>query len=1542
MFEFTATHQKTFVVSASGSNTNNCGTTLHCRTLSYALSERAKSNDIIELNCLRSSSQPFTIDKSFPLLKNITLVGTNGSPTIIGNNSFLHPFLFHSKSQETHGVGNYVEINVLNIKFIRTGIVRIAEPLKTLVVNMVNCTASKLASNNTSSFISSAAAKTFVTIKNSVLYDFFQGIRLDSPHVELNMESSTFSFDGIKGDGRPCSQLVVVDHVVSLTANVTNSKFKRVFLIDLSHIQEGKSLINITNSIFDDEIKTLCACSSGMVLRNAAVFFANTHFSNINSLENWVISVQSSYATFAQCLFRKISAMSSPLKVVNSNSTVSFEKCHFEGNVAFNFTGAVYLQESNALFMNCTFENNDGPAIYMFYSGSVFSNMVRHNNLYNVKIFQCLFKKNFADKGGAIHSWNTRLYIENTTFLNNSALSGGAIKTTELADISIVRCYFDGNSAKKIGGAIVHVGVWLSVAHSTFKHNRAASGGAFYSQVTPNRVKRRTIQTKGLLDISIVRCRFYGNSATKFGGAIMQDGGRLSVASGIFEQNHAAYGGALYSQVYTPFTVNGVTVQIKGYSDISIVRCLFKNHLAFNGGVIKSWNAKLNIRITQFFNNTADNGGVVDTAGYADINIARCRFSGNIAKMSGGAIRHGGRKLFIAQSKFYRNCAVRGGALYTRGAPRKSRIKFSNCYFVENESAYTGGAIHGQITSWSRIGEKHKLIFTISDMKLKISQCHFIGNRASTYGGAIHYHGDGLSVINTTFRSNTAVASHNRKGGGQSVRGGAIMYVGQNLFIKETVFENNVAVHSNAILSFGGAIESHAHISTTILHCSFKENKAKKGSAINSDSKLVLKDVYVQDINRNDASNVLLNHWGYVIDINTNTIDVTCSQGKSISAIFPKTLLHIYSERSGYQMRERGTSSTISCLSCPQRTYSLYGGRLGPNVTKQTHIRCYKCPFGGNCTNGFIQAKNNFWGYLSDDNSNEVRFTACPFGYCCLGYQCEQYNSCGEGREGILCGQCQKDLTENILSANCLQHKECRHPWFLLIVLIGGIIYALFFMYPKEIADLLKKLLIPKFPLKSVKDTFTNEYISFNIKSIFKGPRERKSSAQSLTGVGSCELDESFRKESSERLEFTLPKQEDKKDARVFAGLLKIVIFFYQVNVLFKVYSVDKSHGCMQAVQELTSTLFNLRTEGIFYQGFPWCPVDNLRPVLKLLLKKSFVLYLILIVLMIALIFSIGRKIIKCNNDISETFCLRLHCCLLRIILMSYATITVSCLSLLSCVKLGVIGKVLYIDGSIKCYTWWQFIIIAIVCFWIVAFPVVIYAASWLMHNNKLSTGGFLLSLFFPFVTVLYWIYIRISMSRRNKFGMEFRQCDLLKRRPEEILEVLEGPFRMQKSRDTESNYRLPWESILITRRLLLIFAKTFILDVVVRLYVMLFLTILFLIHHVYVGPFSSRLLNAIEALSLILLVSICSLNVMPAYIYMNPTFTFSYSDTFIHVSRQIETFLNLMFPFLIGVCAIILGVVRILQLIFCFCRYCVRLFRRCRKKTIYSIHLAY
>ena len=913
-------------------------------------------------------------------------------------------------------------------------------------------------------------------------------------------------------------------------------------------------------------------------------------------------------------------------------------------------------------------------------------------------------------------------------------------------------------------------------------------------------------------------------------------------------------------------------------------RPIFDNYKSMFSG--SSYQIVLQLHVDAIFDNCrfANNLGFPVLAVYLNpqkhVIFYRCDFINNTVLSDGAIVDTESSDLIFMNCRFIDNSARKSGAVNVY----QSNAVFENCVFLNNSGTF-GGAVGVQ-------GQR--------PITIRFNNCHFENNAAFKVfnsdghgeGGAIYLRLKNPEsfkhIMNCTFRGNRA-----------TVRGGAIAHYGGILVVKNTSFDTYAGKHDTLYVG---------------------------GDMIYSNSEVILQDVLINDLDNFSEQNSMI--ISAELQANNNT-KIKCFKGKSIK---------VY----GSFDKDIGlTMTTTFCSACPSNMYSLSSGNLTFNNADKSGyqvapFQCFGCPFSGICDKGRIRPENNFWGYL--DDNNEVNFLICPFGYCCSGSICKDYNSCQTGREGPLCGSCGKSLTENILTPDCLDPIKCRHPWFWLVFGFAGFVYFLTFMYLKEISTFVTTILLPK-GLTCKRGMIPDNQTPL-LKSSYENDNVKESQPDKISEL---EKQSSADVKANGKPESVL--KTNCQSGVLFPGFLMIVINFYQTCVLYKVYiKSPESHSFLQITEEMLATLFNLRTDGLFYDDLSWCPFEGINAVSKVFFKMSFILYVISLAILAGVVSKIcklyqkGSHYSELQGSQSKSVIHRALPCSLRLILIGHATITSGLFSLVSCTPLQPPEKVLFIDGSIQCYRWWQYFVIAIIAFWVVSFPFAICTSSWLLHRKKMSSSTFVCFLTFPLGVIVYWIYDRLLDWRKSKTQLKH---DLLFKdksengasqqgtTAEELLNVLEGPFRISET----NQFKLPWQFVLIGRRLVLIMIKTFLTNIVVRLYVMLLCSVIFLVHHVKVQPFSSILLNYVETVSLLMLTVICGVNTLPAYNYMFPTLVSPLSERIQGGFTDIETGLTLVFPSVFGLCLTVLLCIRIFHFIMWLCSAFVWLIRSCKKR---------
>ena len=647
-----------------------------------------------------------------------------------------------------------------------------------------------------------------------------------------------------------------------------------------------------------------------------------------------------------------------------------------------------------------------------------------------------------------------------------------------------------------------------------------------------------------------------------------------------------------------------------------------------------------------------------------------------------------------------------------------------------------------------------------------------------------------------------------------------------------------------------------------------------------------------------------------------DNVTVHCPRGWNIS---------IYE----YHAINSNLATGVSCQSCPPNHYSLHSGKVlylkNYNKGYKTDpIKCFRCPYGGRCNNGILTPQDNFWG-IQIKSQCAVKFVRCPMNYCCQGKQCQDVNSCNSNRVGTLCGRCKAGYSEDSLTSDCLPNTECYKIWFWVIFSSSSVLYTISFMYMKEIVHCLKKL--------------------FGVRKAVQ--RDRK-----YCSLQAEEYDfEAIVALSSDAIarSSTNKEAQEVRDKAYLSGFIKIAFFFYQTQSLLNMSFGSKQRvtGTLGAFREVISDIFNLKINAVYHNRTSLCPFTGLQPVTKELLKLLFIICIVVLFGITGLIYEIYKLKIKDKNNkqAGSHFRMRILCSWIQILLLGYARLTKSVMKLLRCKSLYNFGYLLFIDGNITCFTWWQCVFFALLAVWIIPFPLALYLASRQLIKRQLSINIFFLGLAIPLPFIVYcFINACCGPSKQNcQFSTRSQESGneyllISYQYPADVkavLDVLSGPFRYTTEHSTTRKTSLIWEPVLILRRLILICVYTFAFNPVIQLYVMLLLLLVFLIHHLFVMPYSSRILNIAETVSLLTLCVLCSMSLMPAYNYAYPlTNAENFKDP-LHIFSYIETFCVTVVPSVIAIALCIMILIRILRLLWLALKHLIMLARSIYRRVI-------
>jgi hypothetical protein len=277
----------------------------------------------------------------------------------------------------------------------------------------------------------------------------------------------------------------------------------------------------------------------------------------------------------------------------------------------------------------------------------------------------------------------------------------------------------------------------------------------------------------------------------------------------------------------------------------------------------------------------------------------------------------------------------------------------------------------------------------------------------------------------------------------------------------------------------------------------------------------------------------------------------------------------------------------------------------------------------------------------------------------------------------------------------------------------------------------------------------------------------------------------------------------------------------------------------------------------------------------------------------------------------NSAFQTRLSNAFMLALLFLYQMLATTAFTLLNCVPIGN-QSVLFIDGSVECYSQWQYYVAAYAACSIVPFSFVLLLGPSLMQKRQLSLSVFFVACIFPLPFVVHCYFIKL-------IGRMTKVCQGSSSSPPKpeatcVIKVLQGPFREINAVVVGP---ICWAGVQMIRRLILVLLFTFINFTVVRLISMVFVTFLFLLQHVYVQPYKDPIVNPAATASFSALLTIGGINLIRAgfdsaeYVPQGP------NAELVYYMRETENVLMFWLPLCIMCGIFIVIVIKLCMLIY-------------------------
>ena len=516
----------------------------------------------------------------------------------------------------------------------------------------------------------------------------------------------------------------------------------------------GKNVnLNIAHSCFDKKSKRL---QTAFALTSSIIRFSECTFEM--GYSSFTLYIISSVAEIYNSRFSCIISKSSVIQMIQSDLSVS------QTTFSHSFGEMIDVRDNSTLTMqHCTIldidANRQSGCIIcaVMYSALYFIHVIITQNKSSFgtvgvtinshfSIIECAFSYNigtYVYGGGVVIQSNSSFNIQSSIFFENQKFYGTlSLGYNVIGEIN--NSSFIGNSGIQGGAILASDNTWITITGTLFENNflvTAALDGIKGNKEVISVGLGGAISLSFGANASIHDSEFIGNQAPS-GGAVAALNASLFVQSCIFSENQAFWGGSiLVAKSAVSILMNNTSSVQYNTSPVNVVitKSQFINNSALETFKPDNW-----VNITE--------GGAISIHFTDNVNILNSTFVGNTATL-GGLIRIANSMVHVEHSTFNNNHAIQGGAIY---ANEGGRITTERTVF-ESNIAIGKPLIEKGRHVISLLASGGSIYAAFVDAML-LHSCRFTGNQAFSTGGAVSVsHNTALIVTKTRFEHNWAL-----------------------------------------------------------------------------------------------------------------------------------------------------------------------------------------------------------------------------------------------------------------------------------------------------------------------------------------------------------------------------------------------------------------------------------------------------------------------------------------------------------------------------------------------------------------------------------------------------------------------------------------------------------------------------------------------------------------------------------------------------------------------------------------------------------------
>lgn len=279
---------------------------------------------------------------------------------------------------------------------------------------------------------------------------------------------------------------------------------------------------------------------------------------------------------------------------------------------------------------------------------------------------------------------------------------------------------------------------------------------------------------------------------------------------------------------------------------------------------------------------------------------------------------------------------------------------------------------------------------------------------------------------------------------------------------------------------------------------------------------------------------------------------------------------------------------------------------------------------------------------------------------------------------------------------------------------------------------------------------------------------------------------------------------------------------------------------------------------------------------------------------------------------------------ILQTLLLGYTTLASISFTLLRCVPIGT-DRCLFYDGNVVCFQWWQYLLIAFVCIFMIPFVFELLWGSYKLYGGTLSVGKFLLAWTLPLPSFICRSFLSLFGKIRNPVVDDPSPHQGTK-----------TPLRWSYTRPLQglkmAKYclwagRVLWSAVVWFSLCWRLLSAIHYFDFSSWLFLPLFL-----LHHALTQPFRDAIANIVETISLLFIVVLGLLNVFFSCIFsvFGGSICRSFQQFWWNVCQGVEVAILCLVPGALGLLLVTIVLSQLCRITVVVCRFLSNLFWIC------------